>query len=280
VYFNQRQQRYRIAFMQELLSARDRSRFDLCCSALERLKKEASEFPKRCSTFFLKREIFLNSLETACIKHEKNVLLHRARWISANQDKADQMSEIKEAVDDLVHSDYATRTKKRGALNELMKATFPDEGSRALYIAGLMALPLAPFKLGGTFVATIEGVPPLERCVGYYSLLDVPEGRMHHIHFRGLEKATDIKLMQQTIEGCTKEDSLRVCMANELIDQIYQHGLAKVQCGVNDAASPTFFQSICRKRKLCGRCGGSDHEMARCGATKKAKWAGGAAISN
>ena len=258
-----------------MLSARDRSRFDLCCSALQRLKTEAMELPKRCSTFFLKREIFLNSLETECIKHEKNVLLQRARWISENQDKADQMSEIKEAVDDLVHSDYITRTKKRGALNELMKATFPDEGSRAMYIAGLMALPLAPTKLGGTFVAAIEGVPPLERCVGYYSLME--DDRMHHIHFRGLESATGIKILQQTIEG---EHSLRVCVANELIDQIHQHGLAKVHCGINDAASPTFFQSICRKRKLCGRCGGSDHEMARCCATKKAKWAGGAAISN
>ena len=260
-----------------MLSARDKRRLDLCCSALERLEKEAIEFPKRCSTIFLKREILLNSLETACIKHEKNVLLHRSRWCSANS-HTNEMSEIKDAVDDLVHSDYATRTQKRGALNELMKATFPDEGSRALYIAGLMALPLAPAKLGGTFVAAIEGVPPLERCVGYYSLME--EGRMHHVHLRGLENATGVKLLSQTIEGDANEHSLRVCVANELIDQIHQHGLAKVHCGINDAASPTFFQCICRKRKLCGRCGGSEHVTARCSATKKAKWAGGASIVN
>jgi hypothetical protein len=259
-----------------MLSARDKRRLDLCCSALERLKKEAIEFPNRCSTIFLKREIFLNSLETACVKHEKNVLLQRARWISANTKPSDAMSEIKEAVDDFVHSNYILRAQKRGALNELMKATFPDEGSRALYIAGLVALPLAPTKFGGTFVAAIEGAPPLERCVGYYSLL--PDERMHHVHFRGLENATGIKILQQTIEGDAKEHSLRVCAAEEQIDQIHQHGLAKVHCGVNDNASPTFFQSICRKRKLCCRCGGSGHETARCSATKKAKWAGGAAM--
>jgi hypothetical protein len=264
-----------------MLSARDKRRLDLCCSALERLNKEASEFPKRCSTIFLKREILLNSLETACINHEKNVLLHRSRWVSANSHpKANAMSEIKDAVDDLVHSDYIARTQKRDALNELMKATFPDEGSRALYIAGIMALPLAPTKFGGTFVAAIEGVPPMERCVGYYSILEAPEGRMHHVHFRGLENATGVKLLSQTIEGDAKEHSLRVCVANELIDQIHQHGIAKVHCGINDAASPTFFQCICRKRKLCGRCGGSEHVTALCDATKKAKWAGGASIVN
>jgi hypothetical protein len=263
--------------MQEHLSARDRHRFELCCSALERLEKEAIELPERFRTTFLTREIFLNSLETACIKHEKNVLLQRARWISANQTKEDSvMSAIREAADDLVHSDYSARVLKRGQLNELMRPTFPDEGSRALYISGLMSQPLSPSKLGGTFVATIEGVPPLERCVGYYSLLE--SDRMHHVHFRGLERATAIKLSHQTIEGGTKEDSLRSCVANELIEQIHQHGIAKVHCGINDAASPAFFQSLCRKRKLCNRCGGSGHEMALCNATKKAKWAGGGAL--
>ena len=262
-----------------MLCARDKQRLDLCRSALERLEKEAIELRGRnrnhCRAFFLQREIFLNSIETECIQHEQKVLLQRAQWMSANQTTTSRvMSEIKEAADDLVNSDFFTRTEKRGPLNELMKATFPDEGSRAQYIAGLMALPPAPCKLGGTFVATIEGAPPLERCVGYYSLLETD--RMHHIHFRGLEKATGIKLLHQTIGGGTREDTVHVCMSNELMDEIHQHGFSMVHSGVSDAASPAFFQSICRRRKLCCRCGGASHEL--CSATKKAKWAGGAAI--
>jgi hypothetical protein len=213
---------------------------------------------------------FLNSLETECIKYEKKALLQRARWIAVNSAQ-DDMLEIKEAVDDFVHSNYSTRLTKKAKLDETMKTTFPDNASRALYIGGLMTLPLAEDKFGGTFVASIEGMEPLERCVGYYSLLE--NDRMHHIHLRGLEKAKSIALLQQSIECGTRSGSLRVCMSDEMLDQIHQHGLSKVHCGVNDAASPTFFQCICRKRALCGRCGGSGHASERCSATQKAKWA-------
>jgi hypothetical protein len=259
--------------MQDLLSARDKRRFDMCCSALQRLEMERVEMEaihQPSDTAVSRRMRFLNSLETECIKYEKKALLQRARWIAVNSAQ-DDMLEIKEAVDDFVHSNYSTRLTKKAKLDETMKTTFPDNASRALYIGGLMTLPLAEDKFGGTFVASIEGMEPLERCVGYYSLLE--NDRMHHIHLRGLEKAKSIALLQQSIECGTRSGSLRVCMSDEMLDQIHQHGLSKVHCGVNDAASPTFFQCICRKRSLCGRCGGSGHASERCSATQKAKWA-------
>ena len=145
--------------MQDLLSARDKRRFDMCCSALQRLEMERLEIEaihQPSDTAVSQRMRFLNSLETECIKYEKKALLQRARWIAVNSAQ-DDMLEIKDAVDDFVHSNYSTRLTKKAKLDETMKTKFPDNASRALYIGGLMTLPLAEDKFGGTFVASIEG---------------------------------------------------------------------------------------------------------------------------
>jgi hypothetical protein len=271
-----------------LLSARDKRRLKMCCSALGQLH-EITTKPHPCyfNTAEKTRIDVMDALIKECLENERGALIRKANYIAANNTPETlALWKLKDAADDFIFSNTAAeRVGKRQPLEKLMRASFPPD-SVSTYANSLAAMPLKTRPIdavyGGIFIAAVEGCDDFDRIVGHYDFDIDNETRLNHRHYyQGLENATavylrpftDIVSWEMEIQSHTTIKTSKEWAAYEKREQMYRHGINKVFNGGGCSAST--FLSICLSKTLCVRCGCSGHTSSACRALYKAAWAGG-----